>query len=57
MITDQELERLRARVESTLPDFLADLQQLVNIDCGSYSKHGVDSVGTWVRDRLSQSRR
>ena len=25
--------------------FLADLERLVNIDCGSYTKAGVDAVG------------
>ena len=53
VITDSELERLRARVEDSLPAFLADLEQLVNIDCGSYSKRGVDRIGSWVRDRLT----
>ena len=31
-----------------LPAYLADLQRLVDIDCGSYTKVGVDEVGRWV---------
>ena len=31
-----------------LPAYLADLQRLVDIDCGSYTKAGVDEVGRWV---------
>ena len=34
------------------PAFLADLERLVNLDCGSYTKDGVDEVGRWVRARL-----
>ncbi len=33
-----------------LPTYLADLQRLVDIDCGSYTKVGVDEVGAWVAD-------
>ena len=32
-------------VAADLPAFLADLETLVNIDCGSYTKAGVDEVG------------
>lgn len=48
MVSDVELQRLRHAVESSLPDYLADLELLVNIDCGSYTKAGVDEVGRWV---------
>ena len=34
------------------PAYLADLERLVNIDCGSYTKAGVDEVGAWTADRL-----
>ncbi len=43
-----DLARLRATVEELLPDQLVDLRTLVNIDCGSYTKAGVDEVGRWV---------
>jgi glutamate carboxypeptidase len=51
-ITDSELKGLRATIEASLPAFKSDLQHLVNIDCGSYTKAGVDEVGAWVSDRL-----
>src|SRR3954452_7247962 len=51
-VTDDELRALRAAVETTQPDFHADLQALVAIDCGSYSKAGVDDVGRIVADRF-----
>ncbi len=46
------LAALRSSVERALPDFLADLEHLVNIDCGSYTKAGVDAVGDWTAERL-----
>jgi glutamate carboxypeptidase len=54
MPTDSELDQLRAQVASAEADFLRDLEHLVNIDCGSYTKAGVDEVGRWVADRLRQ---
>ncbi|HET7727455.1 MAG TPA: M20 family metallopeptidase [Candidatus Limnocylindrales bacterium] len=47
-----ELAALRDAVGRTEPAFLADLEQLVNIDCGSYTKAGVDRVGAWLAERL-----
>ncbi|MEO6350866.1 MAG: M20 family metallopeptidase [Candidatus Limnocylindrales bacterium] len=52
MITDDELSSLRTHVESRRSAFEADLEQIVNIDCGSYSKSGVDQIGAWVISRL-----
>ncbi|CAN5652243.1 M20 family metallopeptidase [soil metagenome] len=46
------LAELRRTVESFLPDFLRDLERLVNVDCGSYTKSGVDEVGSWTAARL-----
>ena len=43
-----ELEALRAAIGADLPVYLADLEHLVNIDCGSYTRDGVDEVGRWV---------
>ncbi len=53
MISDSELEGLRLRVEASLPQYLADLERLVNVDCGSYTKSGVDEIGAWVAARLA----
>ncbi|MEV4937483.1 M20 family metallopeptidase [Streptomyces zaomyceticus] len=36
------------------PRYLADLEQLVSIDSGSYSADGVDEVADWVERRLEQ---
>ena len=38
-------------LESIQPDFLSDLAALVNLDCGTENKAGVDQVGAWIRDR------
>jgi glutamate carboxypeptidase len=47
------LGRLRAAVEPRLPEFLADLETIVSIESGSYTKAGVDAVATWMADRLA----
>jgi len=52
MVTDAELSALRAHISTAEPDFLADLERLVNIDSGSYTKAGVDEVGRWVGGAL-----
>ena len=44
--------RLRDEVERRLPEFLGDLEEIVSIDSGSYSKAGVDRVGEWMAGRL-----
>jgi glutamate carboxypeptidase len=46
--SDADLAALRASLEGRLPQFLADLERLVNIDCGSFTAEGVDEVGRWV---------
>jgi len=51
-VRDEELAALRDGVEARLPSFLEDLARLVNIDCGSYTKAGVDEVGRWTAARL-----
>ena len=51
--TTLELEGLRELIAADLPDYLDDLQRLVDIDCGSYTPEGVDEVGRWVAGFLS----
>ena len=46
-----ELDGLRAAIGADLPAYLEDLEELVNIDCGSYTAAGVDAVGRWVAAR------
>jgi glutamate carboxypeptidase len=48
-----ELDALRAAIGADLPAYLADLERLVNIDCGSYTPSGVDEVGRWVASFLA----
>src|SRR3954451_11797446 len=49
-----ELDALRTVIAADLPAYLADLERLVNIDCGSYTPAGVDTVGRWVAGFLSE---
>jgi glutamate carboxypeptidase len=51
-VTDQELASLESEIAATLPAFLDDLARLVNIDCGSYTKGGVDEVGRWMANSM-----
>ena len=48
-----ELDVLRATISADLPVYLADLQRLVDIDCGSYTPAGVNEVGRWVASFLT----
>ncbi len=47
-VSADELEELDAIIEDELPAYLEDLSALVNVDCGSYTKAGVDQVGRWT---------
>jgi glutamate carboxypeptidase len=51
---DLELEALRTSIALDLPAYLADLERLVNIDCGTYTPEGVDEVGRWTASFLGQ---
>jgi glutamate carboxypeptidase len=46
--SEPELAGLRAAVAAELPAYLADLERLVNTDCGSYTPSGVNAVGRWT---------
>ena len=48
LVSDAEIGELRASLEAGLPAFLADLERLVNVDCGSYSPAGVNEVASWT---------
>jgi len=45
---------LRRIVETRLPRYLAELESLVNIDCGSYTPDGVNQVAALVADELEE---
>lgn len=44
-----ELSRLTTILGGMLPGYMADLERLVNVDCGSYTKAGVDEIGSWMQ--------
>jgi glutamate carboxypeptidase len=52
LVTADELHRIESTVQAGLPAFLADLERLCSIDCGSYTPVGVNEVGTWVAAEL-----
>ncbi len=41
-------------ISTVLPAYLHDLETLVNIDCGTHDKAGVDAVGRVVRERMME---
>jgi glutamate carboxypeptidase len=41
-------------IESNRQNFLADLATLVNVDCGTHNKTGVDAVGEWIGARCRE---
>jgi glutamate carboxypeptidase len=45
-------QAITAWLEEQLPEFLDDLRALVDVDCGTSDKAGVDAVGRLFRDRL-----
>jgi glutamate carboxypeptidase len=47
-VSPAELTRLHELVLQSQPAYLEDLASLVNVDCGSYTKAGVDRVGRWT---------
>jgi glutamate carboxypeptidase len=53
-VEDAELTALDAAIRASEPAFLADLERLVNIDCGSYTPKGVDEVGRFVAGFLAE---
>jgi glutamate carboxypeptidase len=48
------LSTLREAVASTFDRYLAELEELVNIDCGSYTPEGVNAVATHVVAELAR---
>jgi glutamate carboxypeptidase len=52
-VSPDELAALDAVVSTALPAYLADLERLVNLDCGSYTPDGVNEVATWTASFLA----
>ncbi len=53
-MSDLDLTALHAAVEARHARYLAELEQLVNIDCGSYSPAGVNQVAEFVAAALTR---
>jgi glutamate carboxypeptidase len=47
-----QMNTIQTWLQERLPDFLDDLRGLVEVDCGTSNKAGVDAVGGLFRDRL-----
>jgi glutamate carboxypeptidase len=54
LVTPAELAALSDRILAAEPDYLADLERLVNLDCGSYTRDGVNEVAAWTADFLAR---
>ena len=54
-VSPDELAAIEAAVRAAEPAYFADLERLVNIDCGSYTPSGVDEVGSFVAGFLADS--
>jgi len=53
-VTAAELQALEHAVADAESDYLADLERLCRIDCGSYSPRGVNKVATWVEEEMGR---
>ncbi|HYK96663.1 MAG TPA: M20 family metallopeptidase [Candidatus Dormibacteraeota bacterium] len=52
-VSADELDDLRSTVAAGEPAFLADLERMCNIDCGSYTPAGVNRIGDLVAAELA----
>jgi glutamate carboxypeptidase len=53
-VSDAELAALRGYVEHVQPVYREDLRRFVAIDCGSYSRSGVNEVGQLARQGFAE---
>ena len=53
ILAPDTLARLREEIERRTPAFLADLETIVTVESGSYTKAGVDEVTSWMAARLA----
>ncbi len=47
-----QVRSLVEQAEQSMPPFLDDLQSIVNIDSGTYTKVGIDRVGAYLQERF-----
>ena len=52
LVAMPDLDALRHSVSARLPDFLAELEAMVNTDCGSYTPDGVNGIADRVAEVL-----
>jgi glutamate carboxypeptidase len=52
-VTPDELAAIETAIRHIEPAYLADLERLVNIDCGSYTPAGVEEVAAFVEGFLA----
>jgi glutamate carboxypeptidase len=52
-VTAEELTAISAAVRLAEPAYLSDLERLVNVDCGSYTRAGVEEVAGFVAGFLT----
>ena len=53
-VSAAELATLEGSVATALPRYLAHLERLCSIDCGSYTPTGVNEVATWVAAEMTR---
>ena len=54
LVADEELAALGASISAAAPGLLVDLARLVNVDCGSYDREGVNDVAAWTAAFLAR---
>jgi glutamate carboxypeptidase len=54
MPSPPSVDALRAAVTDRHPRYLAELERLVNIDCGSYTPEGVNAIADFAADALRE---
>jgi len=48
----KQIHTIQTWLQERLPEFIDDLRMLVDVDCGTSNKAGVDAVGGLLRERL-----
>jgi glutamate carboxypeptidase len=54
LVAPAELAAIHSLVAAAEQAFLADLERLVNVDCGTYTRAGVNEVATWTASFLER---
>ena len=54
-VSADDLTAIEAGLRADEAAYLADLERLVDIDCGSYTPAGVDEVGRFVAGQIGRA--